>query len=308
MIRLKEIGLALTLLLFVSACGGSTDHSNENASADVELSGTDYLITIKTVLGEMKAVLFDDTPQHKANFLKLVREGYYDSLAFHRVIEGFMVHGGDPESKNAGPSTPLGTGGPGYTIPAEFNDKFFHRKGALSAARQPDNVNPEKASNGSQFYLVQGQVIDETNMGQFSGVNRAAIGEAFQELRNNYPDHELNERFQAAYEEGGDQAVNDVVMESLDELSSLTGIVLTQPEMEEYKKEDYMTVGGTPFLDGDYTVFGQVIDGLDIIDAIAAVQTGPGDRPVDDVRMYMSVEELPRQKIYEKYGYDFNIQ
>ena len=169
-------------------------------------------------------------------------------------------------------------------------------------------MNPEKASNGSQFYLVQGQVISETDMEQFSGVNRAAIGEAFQELRKNYPDHELNDRFQAAYEKGGDQAVNDVVMESLDELSSLTGIVLTQPEMEEYKKEDYMTVGGTPFLDGDYTVFGQVIDGLDVIDAIAAVQTGPGDRPVEEVRMYMTVEELPRQEIYEKYSYDFSTQ
>lgn len=308
--RIKILGLFLALAFVVMACGGSgNESSNETETTEVDLSGNDYLITIKTDLGEMKAILYDKTPQHKENFVKLANEGFFDSLLFHRVIKGFMVQGGDPESKNAAMGQPLGMGGPGYTVPAEINDQFFHKKGALSAARQSDAVNPERASSGSQFYLVQGEVLNDASIAQFSGPNFAAIGGALQYLRNNKPDHDLNKVYQEAYDQGGDQTYEAKVMSTLDQLEEATGIKVQKPEMPAERKEVYQTIGGTPFLDGDYTVFGEVIYGLDIIDSIAAVQTSPqGDRPVEDVRMYISVEEMPKKEIAEKYGYDYSNQ
>ncbi len=192
------------------------------------------MVVIKTEFGDMKVRLYDETPQHRDNFIKLVKEGYYNDLLFHRVIKNFMIQGGDPNSRNAGPNAQLGAGGPGYTIPAEFNSKFFHKKGALSAARQGDAVNPTKASSGSQFYIVQGQTYTE------------------QQLRS----------FAANY-----------------------GMNITPEQIEAYT-----TVGGTPHLDNNYTVFGEVVEGLDVIDKIAAVPTQPGDRPVKDVKM--TIEEV----------------
>lgn len=308
--KLKLTGLFAALLLLVMACGeGSKTESSEEVSKPADLSGNDYLVTIKTDLGEMKAILYDKTPKHKENFIKLAKEGFYDSLLFHRVIRGFMVQGGDPDSKGASKNARLGTGGPGYTIPAEINDQFFHKKGALSAARQGDAVNPERASSGSQFYLVQGEVLNDASIAQFSGPNFASIGGALQYLRNNKPDHDLNKIYEDAYQQGGDQGYQDKVMETLDQLEEATGIKLQKPEMPAERKEVYQTLGGTPFLDGEYTVFGEVIDGLDVIDSIASVQTSPqGDRPVEDVHMYISVEEMPKKEIAEKYGYDYSNQ
>lgn len=308
--RIKALGLLLALFLVVTACGeGSSNESTNDADQPkVDLSGTDYLVTIKTDLGEMKAILYDQTPQHKENFIKLANEGFYDSLIFHRVIQGFMIQGGDPESKNAAPGQGLGSGGPGYTVPAEIRPELYHKKGALSAARQGDAVNPERASSGSQFYVVQGEVLNDASIAQFSGPNFAAIGGALQYLRNNKPDHDLNNVYQEAYDNGGDVAYQNKVMETLDQLEEATGIAVQKPEMSADKKETYQTIGGTPFLDGDYTVFGQVISGLEVIDAIAAVQTAPGDRPVEDVRMYISVEEMTKEEIAEKYSYDYRIQ
>ncbi len=185
------------------------------------------LFLIETDYGNMKVKLYDETPQHRDNFKKLVANGFYDDLLFHRVINGFMIQGGDPDSKGAGPEVRLGGGGPGYTIPAEIGK--LHFKGALSAARQGDAVNPEKKSSGSQFYIVHGKKSS---------------------------DQELNAMAQRA------------------------GITYTAEDKEKYK-----TAGGTPFLDNNYTVFGEVVEGLEVIDKIAAVQTAPGDRPVQDVKM-----------------------
>ncbi|HRI42071.1 MAG TPA: peptidylprolyl isomerase [Bacteroidia bacterium] len=190
----------------------------------------DRIVLIKTDFGDMKVRLYNETPQHRDNFAKLAGEGYYDSLLFHRVIRGFMIQGGDPQSKNAQPGQMLGMGDIGYTIPAEFNDSLFHKKGAICAAR---TENPAKASSGCQFYIVQGQVL--TN-------------------------------------------------EQLQMLEMQRGL-----KFSDKQKEVYTTLGGTPFLDKNYTVFGEVIEGLDVIDKIAAVQTQPGDRPVQDVRMKMTV-------------------
>lgn len=200
---------------------------------ETENKGT--MVIISTSYGDMKVKLYDETPQHRDNFIKLAKEGFYDGLLFHRVIQQFMIQGGDPNSKNAQPGQPLGAGGPGYTVPAEFNLNFIHKKGALSAARQGDQVNPKKASSGSQFYIVQGKPASE------------------QELKY---------------------------------LSSRTGVQYTPEQAAVYAE-----VGGTPFLDQQYTVFGEVVEGLDVIDKIAAVRTAPGDRPIEDVKFTVKVVE-----------------
>lgn len=192
------------------------------------------LVILETDFGEMEILLYDDTPQHQDNFIKLIEDGYFDGLLFHRVINGFMVQGGDPKSKDAKSGAALGSGGPGYTIPAEFVDTLAHVKGALAAARTGGPSNPKKRSSGSQFYIVHGKPV---------------------------PAQQL------------------AIMESR------KGIYYT-PEI----KEIYQTQGGTPFLDQDYTVFGQVVKGLDVIDKIAASKTDSRDRPTEDVKMKFRIK------------------
>ncbi len=195
-------------------------------------------VQLSTEYGDIEIGLYDNTPGHRDNFLKLANEGFYNDLLFHRVIEGFMVQGGDPKSKGASSSDRLGSGGPGYTIPAEFGASFIHKKGALAAARTGGPGNPDRESSGSQFYLVQGKVMTDGQLNQFE---KMAAGK-------------------------------------------LPGFTYTEEQREIYK-----TVGGTPALDMDYTVYGEVVSGLEVIDKIAAVKTAPGDRPVNDVKMQISV-------------------
>jgi len=201
-----------------------------------QIDTTQYYVNISTSFGDMTVKLYNETPKHRDNFLKLVKEGYYNDLLFHRVIKDFMIQGGDPASRNASANTQLGAGGPSYTIPAEFNSSLIHKKGALSAARQGDQVNPTKASSGSQFYVVQGKVSSKAE---------------------------------------------------LDQIAKSYGITYTPEQVETYS-----TIGGTPFLDNNYTVFGEVIKGIDVIDKIAAVKTAYGDRPLADLKMKMTVVEL----------------
>jgi len=187
------------------------------------------MIEMQTTAGRMVLQLYDETPLHRDNFIKLAEEGYYDSLLFHRVIREFMVQGGDPDSRTAPKGKQLGQGGPGYTVPAEFVDSLVHRKGALAAARTGDMVNPEKASSGSQFYIVQGRT---------------------------FSDAELNSLEMRSGKKYSDES-----------------------------REIYKTIGGTPHLDGAYTIYGRVVEGLDVLDAIGKVATVPGDRPLEDVRI-----------------------
>jgi cyclophilin family peptidyl-prolyl cis-trans isomerase len=184
------------------------------------------LIVIHTSYGDITAKLYNDTPKHRDNFIKLIKEGWYDDSPFHRVINGFMIQGGS--NKN-------GKTDPGYTIEAEIKPNHFHKKGALAAARMGDNVNPQKRSSGSQFYIVQGQKMSEQYLDAISAQN----------------DHQFTEK----------------------------------------QKEVYKTIGGTPHLDGGYTVFGEVLDGFDVIDKIAAVKTGPGNKPIDKVTMKIEILE-----------------
>ncbi len=219
--------ITLSVLISVTSIAQKSGKKSDNSKGkEKELVSTEKMVLISTSMGNMKVKLYDATPKHRDNFLKLVEQNYYDSLLFHRVIRNFMIQGGDPLSKNAAPGVPLGNGDIGYTIPAEFVDTIFHKKGALCAAR---TENPEKASSGCQFYIVQGQVLTP---------------------------------------------------EQLNSLEMQRGLKLS-----ENQKKLYSTVGGSPWLDGAYTVYGEVLEGLNIIDKIATVQTSPqaGDRPVENV-------------------------
>jgi cyclophilin family peptidyl-prolyl cis-trans isomerase len=202
-------------------------------------------VLLQTNYGDIVIRLSDSTPLHRDNFLKLVKVGFYDSVLFHRVIQNFMIQSGDPNSKHAPSGQPLGNGGPGYSIPAEFRSSLFHKKGVIAAARTSDNVNPQKASSGSQFYIVQGKIFTDAGL-------------------------DSTEKFR------------------------LNGRKIPPEQREVYK-----TIGGTPHLDQNYTVFGEVMKGLDVVDKIAAVQTSKGadrDRPLQDVRIIKA--KLVKRKRY----------
>lgn len=261
---------------------------------------TDHVVTIKTSYGDMVAILYDETPKHKENFIKLAKEHFFDSLLFHRVIEGFMIQGGDPESKRAKPGQRLGNGGPGYTVDAEFNPKFFHEKGALSAARLGDQMNPSKASSGSQFYIVQGKVMKEHELKIDPQKFNAALGQFFQNPANKaHLDSVMN--FQ---KQGDFQALEKYLLALKPTVEAQLNTSVDKPVSPEMLKA-YTTIGGTPMLDNQYTVFGKVIKGLDVLDKIAAVKKDPMDRPLEDVRMVVTVEEMKKSKIEKLYGYKY---
>lgn len=268
-------------------------------------SGKDYVVTIHTPHGNMVAILFDDTPKHKENFIKLVREKFYDSLLFHRVIEGFMIQGGDPNSRNAKAGESLGNGGPGYTIDAEFTPAHFHERGALAAARLGDQVNPAKASSGSQFYIVQGRKYSEAELNELEqGINYQRKNNALNEILFRPEFTELRETIIRKQQEGDTNWLNSFFEQS-DTLITRVKKDFKKFTLTAAQKTAYTTVGGAPHLDGDYTVFGKVISGLEVIDKIAGVLTGPGNRPVADVPMTITVEEMPKSKIEKLYGYTY---
>lgn len=235
------------------------------------------------MLGDIVVRLYDETPLHRDNFLKLVKEGYYDGTLFHRVIKGFMVQGGDPDSKGAPAGKMLGVGGPGYTIEAEIKDFLFHKRGALAAARQGDQVNPERRSSGSQFYIVWGEVYNEGQLRQFSKQLRMQrIQNAFNSLAAEHRSEIMQmrkERNRARLQELQDRLVAEAE-------KSVGSAGLSDEQVRIYS-----TVGGTPHLDGQYTVFGEVEEGLDVVEMIQSTATGRGDRPVDDIEMRISVIE-----------------
>ena len=223
------------LLLFVATGCGNTSAGNQTDEATKTENNNQNedrrKVLVSTPHGDMTLELYNETPLHRDNFIKLVEDGFYDGTLFHRVIKDFMIQGGDPHSKDAAPGERLGVGGPGYTIPAEFVPGLFHHKGALAAARQGDQINPRKESSGSQFYIVQGRIVQP---------------------------------------------------QELDQIEQRTGRVFTNEQ-----RLTYTTVGGTPHLDNDYTVFGRVTSGLEIIDQISVVPTDGANRPGEDVAVTM---------------------
>ncbi len=258
--------------------------SAQNKEAN-PLVPAERIVQIGTEFGVIKVKLYNETPKSRDNFVKLVQDGFYDSLLFHRVIKGFMIQGGDPQSKNAAPGVMLGNGDVGYTIPAEFNDSLFHKKGALCAAR---TENPEKAGSACQFYLAQGKTLTDAELDQFErNINKGSrMQGAFQQIINDPANAALKETFVRLQQSSQHDSLNALVQ------STIQPMIDAKVKPFKYsaaQREIYKTTGGIPSLDQGYTVFGEVIEGLDVIDKIAAVQTGQGDRPVADVRMTMKV-------------------
>ena len=241
-------------------------------------------ILIKTDYGNIKVRLYDQTPRHRDNFIKLTEEGFYNGVLFHRVIKEFMIQGGDPDSKNAKPGEQLGNGGPGYKLPAEIRfPELFHKKGVIAAAREGDRVNPEKKSSGSQFYIVQGKKFTDEQLDKVEHrVNLMRKQQINYKLTSQYKDSLLalqqEQKFDDFY------AMQKKIQKLTEE--ELNKNIFSFPENI---REVYKTIGGTPHLDSNYTVFGEVIEGLDVIDSIAAVQTDQYDRPVKDIRMTVEV-------------------
>ena len=260
----------------------------------------DYVVTFKTEFGDMVAILYDETPKHKENFIKLAKEHYYDSLLFHRIIAGFMIQSGDPNSKKAKPGEPLGMGGPGYTVPAEINAKFFHEKGSLSAARLGDQQNPEKASSGSQFYIVQGTVIPESSINDLK-YDQMKLTMGLRQIISKPENKPLLDSLNNLYYAGDMAAYQKKIFSLVPRVEKETGTIVTK-ELSPEKIKAYTTVGGSPHLDGEYTVFGKVIKGLEVIDKIASQPTA-SERPVTDIRMTVTVEEMSKKKITKEYGY-----
>lgn len=253
----------------------------------------DKIVQISTSFGDIKVLLYPETPRHSENFYKLATEGFYDSLLFHRIIPGFMIQGGDPLSKKAQPGQPLGMGDNGYRIPAEINEKYFHKKGALAAAR--DN-NPDKSSSGCQFYIVQGKIeADSTLTMMENQQNMGKRQQLFGEFINRPENAGTKAKF-IAYQQSNKR---DSLVYLSKQIEPIIEAEFAKTKPFKYSPEQrkaYTTIGGAPFLDGNYTVFGEVIEGLDVLDKIAAIQKDGQDRPLEDIRMKMSAGKVNSKK------------
>ena len=242
-------------------------------------------VKIQTTLGDIIVRLYDETPQHRDNFVKLAKEGYYDGTLFHRVIKDFMIQGGDPDSKGAPAGKMLGVGGPDYTIEAEIKSGLYHKRGALAAARQGDEVNPERRSSGSQFYIVWGQVYNEGQLRQFSKqMEMQQMQTVFNALAKEHHDEIMQMRRER--NRAGLQELQEKLAAEAEAQVKAQGVGMTDEQ-----RAIYSTVGGTPHLDGQYTVFGEVEEGLDVVEMIQQTATARGDRPVDDIEMRVMVME-----------------
>ena len=253
------------LLLGIFLLFGCQEKKNQNTY----IIATDY--------GDITIALYDATPVHRDNFKKLVKEDFYDDLLFHRVIDSFMIQGGDPESVNAAQGELLGEADAGYTLPAEFVDTLFHKKGVIAAAREGDAANPEKRSSSSQFYIVQGKVFTNEEL------------DALEQKRNQQKRKKLVNEFLKKKQKTLMNQGKDINFEVLVPMAEEYADSLLQNgkafHYSEKQREVYTTRGGTPHLDGNYTVFGEVVDGIEVVDKIAAQETDDNDRPVEDIRM-----------------------
>lgn len=219
-------------------------------------SKKDTLVIIHTDFGDMTVRLFENTPQHRTNFIKLAKEGFYDNTTFHRVIKEFMIQGGDPYSKDPAKKDQAGQGGPGYTIPAEIRDEYFHQFGMLAAARLGDRINPERRSSGSQFYIVQGKKFTDSELDNAELRLKRALGADF--------------------------------------------------KLSDAQRTTYQEIGGSPWLDQQYTVFGEVIAGKEVIAKIAAQPVSArGNRPNEDIAMTMEILVMKKKKITKEYGVEY---
>ena len=265
----------------------ANDMNNDNNTTPTAANEDDVYVAMETTMGPVTLMLYGDTPRHLANFVKLVNEGYYNGLLFHRVINEFMIQGGDPDSRNAAPGQMLGEGDPDYKIDAEFVPRHFHKRGALAAAREGDQVNPTKKSSGSQFYIVTGKTYTPAQLDQ---MNARRLQAQAQGVFNNLVEQNRDtimtlrrERNQPALQALQDKFVAEARAEVAAHPDTLT----------EAQRQAYSTVGGTPHLDGSYTVFGEVVSGMDTVDKIQKAETDSHDRPTSDIRI-ISARVIPK--------------
>ena len=271
----KILLICLAFIALTACNAGSkrqTNHHMENEKRT--------LVKLETTMGNITVALYNETPKHRDNFIKLVKEGVYDSTLFHRVIKQFMIQAGDPDSKNASDTAMLGSGDVGYTIPAEFNPKFFHKKGVLAAARQGDDVNPEKASSGCQFYIVTGRKFTEPQLlGMENKINEQREEALFDSLARQH----MKEIYKMR--KAGDNAG---LLELQDTLEAQALELADKEEKFRFTPEQikaYSTIGGAPHLDGSYTVFGEVTEGMEVVDNIEIAKTNRADRPIENIRI-----------------------
>ena len=272
---MKKTTILFTLILCcITACTGNQKKNNNMANDNATL------VKIETTMGDITVKLYDETPKHKENFIKLVKEGVYDSTLFHRIIKNFMIQAGDPTSKTASATDTLGSGDVGYTIPAEFNPKFFHKRGVLAAARQGDDVNPNKESSGCQFYIVTGRKFSEAQMINMENqMNEARLDTVFQALARKHM-KEIYKMRKANDMEGLMELQDSLENQARKEVAKEPALKFTPEQIKAYT-----TVGGAPHLDGSYTVFGEVVDGMNVVAEIETAKTNRQDRPTQDIRI-----------------------
>lgn len=240
---------------------------------------------METSLGNIRFRLYKETLGHRENMIKLVREGYYNGMLFHRVIQDFMIQTGDPLSKTARPGMLLGAGDAGYTIKAEILPRYFHKRGVIAAARESDNINPERYSSGSHFYIVQGKIFSPDSLDMaIEKINDKRYTAFFNHLKARREAEIIKYQLAEDY---------DNLMRVNQELSEETRAGFDQKKLilSEEQKKAYTTVGGTPHLDGEYTVFGEVIEGMEVVDKIASVTTDSNCRPETDVVIFKMIIE-----------------
>ena len=287
---MHKILLSLTtLLISLASCnaGATTDSAaNNNPTSEMESNNTtapdtsSAMVDIKTSLGDIRILLYGETPKHRDNFIKLVESDFYNGTLFHRVINKFMIQAGDPDSKGAAPGKMLGAGGPGYQIDAEIvYPKYFHKRGALAAARQGDQVNPERKSSGSQFYIVTGDVINDSAIKQMEQhLNMQQQQQIFNQLVMKHRDQIMV--MQQNQDNAGLQALQQQLIKETEAEAAKNPLKLTPEQIEAYT-----SVGGTPHLDNQYTVFGEIVSSMDVVAKIEKVKTDQADRPTEDVKI-----------------------
>ena len=287
--------ITITIILFLTVSCNTTSAKKKQKNK---------YVMIETVYGNMIIKLYNKTPLHRDNFIKLVEQNFYDSLLFHRVIKGFMIQGGDPKSKNSLPGERLGEGGPGYKIDAEFNTKFIHKKGALAAAREGDQFNPQKKSSGSQFYIIQGTKITKDRLQIIENkINEINKQDFLRKYINSPENSDLKNRLDSLKRTHSYRELNDLINKKIIKLKPQIDSIKRFKYTEE-QKQIYSTIGGAPHLDQNYTVFGEIIDGLNIIDSIANVKVDRNKRPYNDIIMKVKIIKPSSRWLRKNIGFE----
>ncbi|MDC1516713.1 peptidylprolyl isomerase [Cyclobacteriaceae bacterium] len=273
---MKKIGIIIGLMVVLQGCK----------------SDKDVLVNINTQFGTIKVLLYEETPLHKKNFIELVKEGKYDSTQWHRIMKGFMVQGGNVNEKE-GTQESLED-----RIPAEIISGFMHTKGALAAARQPDRVNPKKMSSSSQFYIVHGKIFSQLSL----TIDQFALNQGLSEVMKDPNYDTIAQQFINLQRGNQIEEMNQLALKYVDLVESVQGISLRE-DISLDRLEAYSTLGGAPHLDNEYTIFGRVVTGLDVVDQIASVSVGRANRPIEDLFMTMEIEVISKKEITKKYGY-----